>query len=159
MRVSFTVRQLLRLLTNAIAHNVERLSYAQTLRTRKLVRLIERRLSLRFLEVFGTDCRISPFCHVRVTIGEQIRSIPANHETTGYVISSAEELLNMFDADACALVIGDAAKVVGPTEHSREVLAIGQYLRIKQFECVPISHSPTDYSIHGRFCSYSIQPC
>lgn len=37
MRVSFPVRQMLRLLSDAISRNVERLCYAQRLHTRKLV--------------------------------------------------------------------------------------------------------------------------
>lgn len=38
MRVSFPVRQMLRLLSQSIARNIERLSYAKRLQTRKLVR-------------------------------------------------------------------------------------------------------------------------
>ena len=38
MRVSFPVRQMLRLLSQSISRNIERLSYAQRLHTRKLVR-------------------------------------------------------------------------------------------------------------------------
>jgi light-regulated signal transduction histidine kinase (bacteriophytochrome) len=37
MRGSFPVRQMLRLLSQAISKNIERLSYAQRLQTRKLV--------------------------------------------------------------------------------------------------------------------------
>jgi hypothetical protein len=37
MRVSFPVRQMLRLMSDSISRNVERLSYAQRLLTRKLV--------------------------------------------------------------------------------------------------------------------------
>lgn len=37
MRVSFPVRQMLRLLSQAISRNVERLSYAERLHTKKLV--------------------------------------------------------------------------------------------------------------------------
>lgn len=40
MRVSFPVRQMLRLLSQSISKNIERLSYAQRLHTRKLVSLI-----------------------------------------------------------------------------------------------------------------------
>jgi len=36
-RVSFPVRQMLRLMSDSISRNVERLSYAQRLLTRKLV--------------------------------------------------------------------------------------------------------------------------
>ena len=48
MRVSFPVRQMLRLLSQSISKNIERLSYAQRLHTRKLVGLIS---SFRFLEL------------------------------------------------------------------------------------------------------------
>lgn len=37
MRVSFPVRQMMRILSDSISRNVERLSYAQRLHTRKLV--------------------------------------------------------------------------------------------------------------------------
>lgn len=40
MRVSFPVRQMLRLLSDSVSRNIERLSYAQRLRTRKLVRIL-----------------------------------------------------------------------------------------------------------------------
>jgi len=38
MRVSFPIRQMLRLLSQSISRNIERLSYARRLHTRKLVR-------------------------------------------------------------------------------------------------------------------------
>lgn len=41
MRVSFPVRQMLRLLSDSVSHNIERLSYAQRLHTRKLVKPFE----------------------------------------------------------------------------------------------------------------------
>lgn len=37
MRVSFPVRQMMRILSDSISRNIERLSYAQRLHTRKLV--------------------------------------------------------------------------------------------------------------------------
>lgn len=40
MRVSFPVRQMLRLLSQAISRNVERLSYAERLHTKKLASLL-----------------------------------------------------------------------------------------------------------------------
>lgn len=50
MRVSFPVRQMLRILSDSISRNIERLSYAQRLRTRKLVS------SLVIIEIFLADC-------------------------------------------------------------------------------------------------------
>lgn len=49
MRVSFPVRQMLRILSDSISRNIERLSYAQRLRTRKLVS------SLVIIEIFLAD--------------------------------------------------------------------------------------------------------
>lgn len=49
MRVSFPVRQMLRILSDSISRNIERLSYAQRLRTRKLVS------SLAIIEIFLAD--------------------------------------------------------------------------------------------------------
>lgn len=49
MRVSFPVRQMLRILSDSISRNIERLSYAQRLRTRKLVS------SLVIVEIFLAD--------------------------------------------------------------------------------------------------------
>lgn len=49
MRVSFPVRQMLRILSDSISRNIERLSYAQRLRTRKLVS------SLVIIEMFLAD--------------------------------------------------------------------------------------------------------
>ena len=40
MRVSFPVRQMMRILSDSISRNIERLSYAQRLHTRKLVSLV-----------------------------------------------------------------------------------------------------------------------
>ncbi|KAG9003263.1 Light-sensor Protein kinase [Tulasnella sp. JGI-2019a] len=104
MRVSFPVRQMLRLLSDSISRNIERLSYAQRLHTRKL-----------------------------------INTIPTHFHPTGYIVSSAEDLLTLFDADFGALVIGDGARVLGPSENGREVLAIAQFLRMKQFSMLQAS--------------------
>ncbi|KAG8958090.1 Light-sensor Protein kinase [Tulasnella sp. 419] len=97
MRVSFPVRQMLRLLSDAIGRNIERLSYAHRLTTRKL-----------------------------------ISTIPTEKHPTGYIMSNAEDLLSLFDADYGILVIGDGAKILGPNDHGREILIIAQYFRVKK---------------------------
>jgi light-regulated signal transduction histidine kinase (bacteriophytochrome) len=43
MRVSFPVRQMMRILSDSISRNIERFSYAQRLHTRKLVRFTVQR--------------------------------------------------------------------------------------------------------------------
>ncbi|KAF8755266.1 Phytochrome region [Rhizoctonia solani] len=78
--------------------DIERLSYAQRLHTRKL-----------------------------------ISTIPTEQHPTGYIVSNAEDLISLFDADFGVLVIGEGAKILGPNEHGQETLLVAEYLRLKQF--------------------------
>ncbi|KAL5524537.1 hypothetical protein ACEPAF_9677 [Sanghuangporus sanghuang] len=106
MRVSFPVRQMLRLLSDSVSRNIERLSYAQRLLTRKL-----------------------------------ISTLPTDSHPTGYIVSNAEDLLGLFDADFGVLVIGDGAKILGQNQHSQEILVVAEYLRLKQFTLMQVSQS------------------
>ncbi|CAE6456618.1 unnamed protein product [Rhizoctonia solani] len=106
MRVSFPVRQMLRLLSDSISRNIERLSYAQRLHTRKL-----------------------------------ISTVPTEQHPTGYIVSNAEDLISLFDADFGVLVIGEGAKILGPNEHGQETLLVAEYLRLKQFNLMQVSQS------------------
>jgi len=66
MRVSFPVRQMLRLLSQSISRNIERLSYAQRLHTRKLVCiqiLLSAQVELYFLtSILFLHCYRSTHC-------------------------------------------------------------------------------------------------
>ncbi|KAJ4482039.1 hypothetical protein J3R30DRAFT_3699364 [Lentinula aciculospora] len=106
MRVSFPVRQMLRLLSQSISRNIERLSYAQRLHKRKL-----------------------------------INTISSEYHPTGYIVSNADDLLGLFDADFSILVIGDGAKILGPNQHGQEILIIAEYLRLKQFNTIQVSQA------------------
>ncbi|KAG9102501.1 Light-sensor Protein kinase, partial [Ceratobasidium sp. 392] len=106
MRVSFPVRQMLRLLSDSISRNIERLSYAQRLHTRKL-----------------------------------ISTVPTEQHPTGYIVSDAEDLISLFDADFGVLVIGEGAKILGPNEHGQETLIVAEYLRLKQFNLMQVSQA------------------
>ncbi|KAJ7134353.1 hypothetical protein C8R44DRAFT_610147 [Mycena epipterygia] len=108
MRVSFPVRQMLRLLSQSISRNIERLSYAQRLTTRKL-----------------------------------INTMASDNHPTGYIVSNADDLLGLFDADFGVLVIGEAAKMLGPSEHGQEILIMAEYLRLKQFTTIQVSQGVT----------------
>ncbi|OCH91099.1 hypothetical protein OBBRIDRAFT_812319 [Obba rivulosa] len=111
MRVSFPVRQMLRLLSQSISRNIERLSYAQRLHTRKL-----------------------------------INTMPSDQHPSGYIVSNADDLLGLFDADYGVLVIGEGAKILGPNLHGQEILIIAEYLRLKQFDTIQVSQAVTqDY--------------
>ncbi|KZT19961.1 hypothetical protein NEOLEDRAFT_1076573 [Neolentinus lepideus HHB14362 ss-1] len=111
MRVSFPVRQMLRLLSQSISRNIERLSYAQRLHTRKL-----------------------------------INTMTSEQHPGGYIVSNADDLLSLFDADFGMLVIGEGAKILGANQNSQEILIMAEYLRLKQFTTMQVSHIVTkDY--------------
>ncbi|CDO69279.1 hypothetical protein BN946_scf185042.g181 [Trametes cinnabarina] len=111
MRVSFPVRQMLRLLSQSISRNIERLSYAQRLLTRKL-----------------------------------INTMPTDQHPGGYIVSNADDLLSLFDADYGVLVIGEGAKILGPNQNGQEILIVAEYLRLKQFTTLQVSQAVTvDY--------------
>ncbi len=98
-RVSFPIRQLLRLIGESVSSNIERLSYTRRLSARKL-----------------------------------INTLPTDQNPSGYIISNAEDLLTLFDADYGVIAIGNEAKILGPLNASQEVLAVTEYLRLKKFE-------------------------
>lgn len=64
----------------------------------------------------------------------QISTIPTQHHPTGYIVSNADDLLQIFDADAGLLVIGDGCKLLGQSEQGQAMLAIAEYFRILKFE-------------------------
>ena len=66
----------------------------------------------------------------------QISTLPTDSHPTGYIVSNAEDLLSLFDADFGVLVIGDGAKILGPNQHGKEILLVAEYLRLKQFTYV-----------------------
>ncbi|KAI0248306.1 hypothetical protein BJV78DRAFT_1131762 [Lactifluus subvellereus] len=109
MRASFPIRQILRLMSDSISRNIERLSYAQRLHTRKL---------------FNT------------VTGE-------SQQSQSYIISNANDLLGLFDADFGMLIIGEGAKILGPNKHGQEVLVVAEYLRLKHFGTIQVSQAVT----------------
>lgn len=62
--------------------------------------------------------------------------MPTDQHPSGYIVSDADDLLGLFDADYGVLVIGEGAKILGPNEHGQEILVVAEYLRMKQFKCV-----------------------
>ena len=117
MRVPFPVRQMLCILSQSISKNIERLSYAQRLHTRKLVR------EHSFFVSRGGS----------LTLYLKINTMPSDRHPSGYIISNADDLLELFDADYGVLVIGEGAKILGPNEHGQEILVVAEYLRLKRF--------------------------
>jgi light-regulated signal transduction histidine kinase (bacteriophytochrome)/CheY-like chemotaxis protein len=72
----------------------------------------------------------------RLSARKLINTLPTDRNPSGYIISSAEDLLTLFDADFGVIAIGNEAKILGPLSASQEVLAITEYLRIKKFQQV-----------------------
>ena len=62
--------------------------------------------------------------------------MPTEQHPSGYIVSNADDLLGLFDADYGVLVIGEGAKILGPNQHGQEILIVAEYLRLKQFESV-----------------------
>ncbi|TIA87301.1 hypothetical protein E3P99_03262 [Wallemia hederae] len=99
MRVTFPMLQVLKLLSDNISRNVERLAYTRRLQSRKL-----------------------------------ISTVPSKSNPSGYIASTAFDLLSIFDADYGILSIGDTMKILGEMDRNREVIAIGEFLRLQTFE-------------------------
>lgn len=75
----------------------------------------------------------------RLSARKLINTLPTDRNPSGYIISSAEDLLTLFDADFGVIAIGNEAKILGPLTASQEVLAVTEYLRIKKFQQVVTS--------------------
>lgn len=56
-----------------------------------------------------------------------INTLPTDQNPSGYIISNAEDLLKLFDADFGVIAIGSEAKILGPLSASQEVL--GEWLK------------------------------
>lgn len=121
-RVSFPVRQMLRILSDVVSRNVERLRYAQRLKSRQLIN------TTGFAGMAGMGAKPSQR-------GGSTSDVPSDaHASQGYIVSNADELLNVFDADSGLLVINDGCKLLGQCEQAHAMLAIAEYLRIAKFD-------------------------
>jgi len=73
-------------------------------------------------------------CLSLLQLTAQISTIPSQSHPTGYIVSNADDLLHVFDADAGLLVIGSGCKLLGTSDQGQAMLAIAEYLRIVKFE-------------------------
>ncbi|GAA6043349.1 hypothetical protein JCM8097_008042 [Rhodosporidiobolus ruineniae] len=69
----------------------------------------------------------------RLQARKLINTAASDTNPSGYIVAKAEDLLDLFHADFGILSIGDEAKILGPVSNSQELLAVLEYLRIKQF--------------------------
>lgn len=76
----------------------------------------------------------------RLQARKLINTVPTEANPSGYIIASSDDLLQLFDADYGALSIRDETKVLGDNAHSQEVLALLEFLRMRQINSVVPSH-------------------
>ncbi|OJJ50720.1 hypothetical protein ASPZODRAFT_11575 [Penicilliopsis zonata CBS 506.65] len=72
----------------------------------------------------------------RLQARKLINTVPTEANPSGYIIASSDDLLNLFGADYGALSIRDETKILGKLTHSQEVLALLEYLKMRQINSV-----------------------
>ncbi|KAF2091610.1 phytochrome-like histidine kinase PHY1p [Saccharata proteae CBS 121410] len=72
----------------------------------------------------------------RLQARKLINTVPTQHNPSGYIIASSDDLLKLFDADFGLLSIRDETKILGELEQSQEALAMLEYLRIRRISSV-----------------------
>ncbi|KAJ5949799.1 CheY-like superfamily [Penicillium verhagenii] len=76
----------------------------------------------------------------RLQARKLINTVPTEANPSGYIIASSDDLLQLFDADYGALSIRDETKILGDNAHSQEVLALLEFIRMRQINSVLASH-------------------
>lgn len=76
----------------------------------------------------------------RLQARKLINTVPTEANPSGYIIASSDDLLQLFDADYGVLSIRDETKVLGENSASQEVLALLEFLRLRQLNSVLASH-------------------
>jgi light-regulated signal transduction histidine kinase (bacteriophytochrome) len=75
----------------------------------------------------------------RLQARKLINTVPSEHNPSGYIIASSDDLLKLFDADFGLLSIRDETKVLGHLDNSQEALAMLEYLRMRRIQSVMTS--------------------
>ena len=68
-----------------------------------------------------------------------INTTPSEKNPAGYIVTRAEDLLSLFDADVGVLSIGEEGKIMGTVEKSQELMVVIQFLRLKRFTTIQTS--------------------
>ncbi|KAJ5543728.1 hypothetical protein N7513_007236 [Penicillium frequentans] len=76
----------------------------------------------------------------RLQARKLINTVPTEANPSGYIIASSDDMLELLGADYGALSIRDETKVLGDNEHSQEVLALLEFIRMRQMNSVMASH-------------------
>jgi light-regulated signal transduction histidine kinase (bacteriophytochrome) len=75
----------------------------------------------------------------RLQARKLINTNPTQHNPSGYIIASSDDLLKLFDADFGLLSIRDETKILGQLDSSQEALAMLEYLRMRKIQSVMTS--------------------
>lgn len=75
----------------------------------------------------------------RLQARKLINTVPTQHNPSGYIIASSDDLLKLFDADFGLLSIRDETKILGQMENPQEALAMLEYLRMRKIQAVMTS--------------------
>jgi light-regulated signal transduction histidine kinase (bacteriophytochrome)/CheY-like chemotaxis protein len=75
----------------------------------------------------------------RLQARKLINTVPTQHNPSGYIIASSDDLLKLFDADFGLLSIRDETKILGTLDSSQEALAMLEYLRMRRIQSVMTS--------------------
>jgi light-regulated signal transduction histidine kinase (bacteriophytochrome) len=75
----------------------------------------------------------------RLQARKLINTVPTQHNPSGYIIASSDDLLKLFDADFGLLSIRDETKILGSLDSSQEALAMLEYLRMRRIQSVMTS--------------------
>ncbi|KAJ4407962.1 hypothetical protein N0V91_003628 [Didymella pomorum] len=79
----------------------------------------------------------------RLQARKLINTVPTQHNPSGYIIASSDDLLKLFDADFGLLSIRDETKILGHMDNSQEALAMLEYLRMRKIQSVMTSTDVT----------------
>lgn len=129
-RVSFPLRQIFSLMSDQISRNIERLTYAHRLNMRSMIHGAANAPGGPGSSAPGTKSKKSRRHGNNSSDGPESS---ASSSSGSYLVSNADALLTVFDADAGLLVINDGCKLLGQSEQGHAMLAIAEYLRIAKF--------------------------
>ena len=68
----------------------------------------------------------------RLQARKLINTMPTEKNPSGYIVTSSDDLLTLFDADYGFLSIRDGTKILGKLESTQEALALLEYLRLRK---------------------------
>ncbi len=72
----------------------------------------------------------------RLQARKLINTMPTEHNPSGYIVASSDDLLQLFDADFGLLAIRDETKIMGRLEQTQEALAMLEYIRLRRITSV-----------------------